>query len=897
MINRTMSIAGDQATALTGKRPGARCGSRDGWTMARNARSWTNPLRLLPRRGAQLASLVFCVFLTVTGSVAQASGSYEPDYRFFLDQQPDMPARQFIGAPGGFYTSYQLPYQVVWYWHLTGQHPTPAQTDALLRTIEPLAAANYDGALQRAVESWQEQRQQAVAELGGKAVPKPAEGTDAEVAGADNGLKPSRWDPNGSNDVVNCYGDAFINASKVLQAHRAGLKAQGEAGSDGKGREAILSWIAMQDWTFSHCSGAQGEAEPPLPAHPPQWLLHDRSYQAAAALFYADDLEGARKAYAALARDPANPWRHLAAYMQLRILARMHPGAEAHVDNGAATDQQRAEASQARSKSEAVLKASLNAQLDALLPALLGDTALAGLKPSIVRIAEALRIRYLNGKERLLYLSGALQKLGDPDLTAARLLLLERELRQMDYRVDKAPELQNGPDLLAWLIRIGSYDTFATEEAQTHYAWQRYLSKQEHREQSLPWLFAAASLTQAGSPNQAALQGALAAVPPSHPAFYAAQILQARYAYSLGMALAPALRARLQGFAALPAVQASISERNLLSTLLIRGAATEQEWTTLALRRTAAMSDPEAQGATPAPVPGPNQAPALTLPQSSVDTLDDDVIVALNQHASLPLWVRFANNPALARKTRIELLESAWTRAVLARRYQIAHEISLQLIHHYGDISGSGEEGQGAGSGKVKAESVRLLRKAAALEAPASPGVKADAQWNRVLMERFASPLDELYSPHLRSPFISAGSQAPLPTTQMNRVDSAIEANRIHPLSKWAHPLGLDPQNAASASAALEALPFLPAAERDAYRADLRTLSAIPPEWLYFSRSAQALMQTDKSDPLVPAVLSTSVKISRFGYHGTEGTSRAIWKILHDHYGRTAWARATPYWY
>jgi len=81
----------------------------------------------------------------------------------------------------------------------------------------------------------------------------------------------------------------------------------------------VLEWVRGQDQVFS---SRIEKPEMPEPVYTPDWLRLDRNYQRAAALFYGNQWEQARTAFAAIAKDTHSPWRAWGAYLQARCWLR-----------------------------------------------------------------------------------------------------------------------------------------------------------------------------------------------------------------------------------------------------------------------------------------------------------------------------------------------------------------------------------------------------------------------------------------------------------------------------------------------------------------------------------------------------------------------------------------------
>lgn len=112
--------------------------------------------------------------------------------------------------------------------------------------------------------------------------------------------------------VQNCFRDAFDTAAATLRDR---------ARSHGAATPAVRAWLATQDSVFDAC-GNESAALPAMAADAPTWLRSDRAYQEAAfELYNRRNLQAAER-FAAIARDPASPWRSKGLYLQVRALQR-----------------------------------------------------------------------------------------------------------------------------------------------------------------------------------------------------------------------------------------------------------------------------------------------------------------------------------------------------------------------------------------------------------------------------------------------------------------------------------------------------------------------------------------------------------------------------------------------
>ena len=119
-----------------------------------------------------------------------------------------------------------------------------------------------------------------------------------------------RNNPDSYSSFVNCTDGAFDNAVKTLNSRLTGNKV-----------EDVKEWLRGQDQVFASCSEVK---EPPsaVAADAPQWLKDDRTYQIAAAYFYATQYEQAKTAFTQIANNSSSPWRAMSSYLLARIAIR-----------------------------------------------------------------------------------------------------------------------------------------------------------------------------------------------------------------------------------------------------------------------------------------------------------------------------------------------------------------------------------------------------------------------------------------------------------------------------------------------------------------------------------------------------------------------------------------------
>jgi len=117
-----------------------------------------------------------------------------------------------------------------------------------------------------------------------------------------------------------------------MRFRRAALGLETMISNFGASSSQVTQWVDAQDKALTECSNPQPSADgtpTPAPADIPEPLADgapferaQRSYQIAAANFYSGDFETAAKMFAAIAADPASPWRQLAPYLVARATIR-----------------------------------------------------------------------------------------------------------------------------------------------------------------------------------------------------------------------------------------------------------------------------------------------------------------------------------------------------------------------------------------------------------------------------------------------------------------------------------------------------------------------------------------------------------------------------------------------
>ncbi len=117
--------------------------------------------------------------------------------------------------------------------------------------------------------------------------------------------------PNNYSFYENCLGDSFNTAAKTLNERIAKYGVN----------ENTKEWLNGQDAVFSNCGG-EGGIPAAVGANAPEWLVKDRQYQIAAALFYAAKFPEARDNFTNIAADKNSDWNKTARFIIPRTYIR-----------------------------------------------------------------------------------------------------------------------------------------------------------------------------------------------------------------------------------------------------------------------------------------------------------------------------------------------------------------------------------------------------------------------------------------------------------------------------------------------------------------------------------------------------------------------------------------------
>jgi hypothetical protein len=629
------------------------------------------------------------------------------------------------------------------------------------------------------------------------------------------------------SSFLNCPADAFRNATKTLEER---ITKFGAASAE------VKEWTLAQDQVFANCVGGEYIPEP-APATLAPMIQADRTYQIAAAHFYATNFDEAKNRFEKIAADANSQWREQASYLVARSLLR-----KASLDKEA-------------NRQETL------AQAEAQLNKVVSETGQPALRQSAQNLLNLVKLR-ARPAERLRELSQSLLQPTAKDDLKQELwdytVLLDRYLGEWDERLDedlkKAIDAAGKDDLTDWLLSF---------QAEPKDSLDYSLGKWE-KTNAVWWLIAALSKVDAKHAQAAALMSAAERIEPASPAFATTQFHLIRLLIEKGDrdGARRRLDAMLQSQTALPASAANLfrNQRMLLAENL-------DEFLKYAQRQPAGFSWDDDGRETPIDLKEDEELKDW----AGRALFDVDSLQILNHQFPLALLREAADSKALPDHLRKQIALAAWTRAAILDDVEnakaltpvaagFAPELRPLLKVYLAEISGAN-------------------RKPAALYAILKfPGLQPYVAGGTGRM----TPLGErdLYRDNW---WCEASLYAGSATSEEQETNSGSSENSEQ-MAKQAENWPLE---------------FLDEAQRETAkkeRAQLASLGAAPS---YLAREVVAWANRTPNDLRLPESLHIAVTATRYGCTDKDNGkwSKAAFDLLHKRYPKTTWAKKTPYWF
>jgi hypothetical protein len=639
------------------------------------------------------------------------------------------------------------------------------------------------------------------------------------------------------NSYMNCTPDAFRNAV---------LTVQDRAKHFGAVSATMKEWVQAQNAVFSNCekndampAGAPADADPLIKA--------DRQYQIAAANFYREEFDDARKEFLQIARDHNSPWQTIAPYLAARTLIRQ---ATLSAPEGKPADPK------------------LLAQAQTELRAILADPSAKEIHPAARRTLGFVEFR-LSPDERMHTL--ALQISGQQPTTDLGQDLIDytRLLDRPNVPVDVSkppqppPKIKVADDLTDWILTA---DAHADNNARAH-ALERW--KQTH---SLPWLIAALVKTKASDTGVDALTAAAAEVPDNSPghdsaSFQRARLLMQTQKYNDARTLLDRELARVKG---------PSQTRNLYLGMRWQLAQNFDEYLKFAPQVPVAYDSGDGTYCY-----DDNCAAAQGWGAKSSDALFDlPVAAAFDLRTPLQLLAQATQNNALPPNLGQALLLATWSRAAIL-------EDSAQAVALGKNLGQAIPSTARYMSDYAAAKDAGAREFAAVFTMLHFPGMRPYLNQG-ILRETALEKIDDYRDNWWCKDFES-----------LFKVPN--DENSYTYLS-YTQQVGL-PVNQAGSSALPAAAPawpsFLSQSQRSAAETEWKQLSQIGGAPNFFGKVVIAWARSHPNDPRVPEALHLVVRSTRYGC-GDDDTgqfSLDAFDLLHIRYPKSEWAKKTPLWF
>ena len=414
----------------------------------------------------------------------------------------------------------------------------------------------------------------------------------------------------------NCGTDALVTAATTLEdrVRRFGAQSPG-----------VQAWISAQDAVFSNCgAGARIPAQPDSALEP--ILAADRRYQIAAAHFYAEGFDEARRRFQQIGKETNSPWRALGPYLAARCLLR---------------------------------KATLLAPeetFDRPLMQQAHDELAAMEHPPAKRLLGYTVVR-LQPEQTLARLAAALV---DPGQSAD----FQQNLLDFQFLMDRKEATDDvtrkAGDLPHWIRVFQSAAPDSLREAVEE--WKR--------RQADHWLVAVMSKTNARHPDVRQFLDAAGQVKPASPAY--ATLTYHRFRLLIELGEQDAARKEIDALLAAPPASVNLSTVNLLKQQRLTLARDFEEFLTYSPR-------------TPIGAYFYDEWDARTV-ESGEGRIDADSAVVFNNGLPLSMLRRAAESEKLSPSLRQDLLLANWTRAVILGDDRLAREFAPALARQYPEV-------------------------------------------------------------------------------------------------------------------------------------------------------------------------------------------------------------------
>ena len=198
----------------------------------------------------------------------------------------------------------------------------------------------------------------------------------AKVLSAQTTITTDKKAPDAYNYYENCLKDSFNTAAKTLEERTA------KFGVNDNTKE----WLNGQDAVFSNCGG-EGKIPEAVGENAPEWLVKDRQYQIAAALFYSGKFPEARENFTNIANDANSVWNKTAKFLIARTYIRQASFIESP-ETPKDEAERKAQEQQVNAQKSALLQKAATQLRDVL-----SDSSMSGFQVSARKLLDLIKFR------------------------------------------------------------------------------------------------------------------------------------------------------------------------------------------------------------------------------------------------------------------------------------------------------------------------------------------------------------------------------------------------------------------------------------------------------------------------------------------------------------------------
>lgn len=723
-----------------------------------------------------------------------ACGPFFEEAVFHHELHPDLPLKLFAGGNLGILQpDYARSYLVVAYRHLTGKAVTPEMNKQFTLVWDSRLSASMDPDYRDYTDTWLKARKE-VAE------------TKLDRIETYKYVDYSAF--------LNINSDALLTASQTLKSYVTKYGAKDKRTTD---------WVAAQDLVFagggdSYNNKAKPVAPDPLPESADTELRSDREYQIASFHFYAGDFDKAIAGFRKINQDKQSRWSKLARYLIARSIAR--------------------KATLAKASSEELAEALT------ILKEIRESDESKDLHDAAARLISFIRVRtepVERARELIAILEGDAAGADYRNALSDLTWIMDRYAPSREDEDGEESATKSEPEksplddeLSRWVFNFQATDADSADQA--FKSWKA--ADEVHKEL---WLLSLISKLKAEDSRVEEVLEAAARVKSDSPAyptvtFHRVRLLETRDEKSAYLAVAEILRSLGEK---LPP-----SARNLLSDQKLGLCKSFDEFASLVEARPAEIAwDNDAAALPDGQLEDYEKKPSFTVYPAR---FTNRAAILINKRLPLSALEKLATHKSLGQDQKLNIVQAAWTRAVLLKDEKAAGRLTAQLL----------------------ALRPQLKNELTAYTTAKSPALKD-----------FLSIDIILKNPAMR-PYVRAG----LPRqSKFDEIDSYRD--------NWWCDDELKDDNAR--------ISCLSAAERSQGSEEYKKLIAMGTAPNLLVDRVMAYYAVAPRDPRLAEALHLAVRSTRYGCTNDKTTqySKKAFQALHKGFPKNPWTAKTPYWF